>query len=285
MNIKLAKTALTNPIIGFAGITLAAGLAQAQLFTYNSRDLVAEFRKTGSSDVEIDLGSIDSFTSLAPSQIVDLTSRYSPSLLSGIFGGFDSLTFSVIGTHKLGISNPTDRVNTSWLTVPRSNPDVESTAPFRYSNSKSQNISSDISGILGDGSTHGALVYAPSAGAPSTSTAIVIPTTGVAAPNSFTTLFNGTGGLKSLVSSPGIEKTTPASFTLGVVRSDLYESLPGSTTSKAAYLGVFTLESDGVLTFQAVPEPGEYGVIFGGLLLGGAAWLRRQKHRQSPASI
>ncbi len=280
MNISRANTAALNGIVGLSGILLTTGIAHAQLFNYTSRDLVAEFRRTGSPDVTIDLGSVDSFTSLSPGQTVDLTSRYSPSLLNSDFGGLDSLSFSVIGTHKLSLSDPTDPVNTSWLTVPRADPDTGTSAPNRYGNSKSQNISSDISGILGDGSTHGALVYAASASyPPSTSTALVIPTSGVAAANSFSTLYTGTGGLKSLVASPGIEKTTPSDFSSGVVRSDLYEYLPGSPTTKASYLGVFTLESDGVLTFQAVPEPGECGVAFGGLLAGAGLWVRLRNRR------
>ena len=267
---------------------LAAVAASAQTFSYSSRDLVAEFRRTGSSDLTIDLGSIDTFTALSTGQTISLSSRYDISTqLLATFSNLDSLTFSVIGTHKFGLVNATEPQYTTWLTSPRTDPAIQTTPPNRYATSATQGLQSAVGGILGDGGTKGALVYASSASyPPSSSTAIVIPTTGTDAVNSYTSLYTGTGGLKSKVNSPGIENTTPVNFSSsgGVVRSDLYEYLPGTPSGKASYLGAFSLDSSGVLSFTAVPEPSDYGLACTAALFAGAIALRRHRAAKSAGS-
>ena len=153
---------------------LAAVAASAQTFSYSSRDLVAEFRRTGSSDLTIDLGSIDTFTALSTGQTISLSSRYDISTqLLATFSNLDSLTFSVIGTHKFGLVNATEPQYTTWLTSPRTDPAIQTTPPNRYATSATQGLQSAVGGILGDGGTKGALVYASSASyPPSSSTAI-----------------------------------------------------------------------------------------------------------------
>jgi hypothetical protein len=268
-----------------AGLLLATASASAQVFQYSSRDLVAEFRRSGSSDLSINLGSIDTFTGLGAGQTIDLSNRYSVNdQLLSTFGTTDSLSFSVIGTHKFGLSNPTEPQYTSWLTTARTDLDNATSAPNRYTTSKTQSIQAAIGGILGDGAAKGALVYGPNASyPPSSSTALVIPTSGVDAVHSYTSLYTGTGGLKSLISSPGIENTTGTDFSSsgGVARSDLYEYKPGSPTLKADYLGVFSLDNFGHLSFTAVPEPSEYGAVATAALLAGAAWHRRNRAAKS----
>ena len=285
MKLSQSHNINAGPWVMAAAFGMVGVAASAQTFSYSSRDLVAEFRRTGSADLTIDLGSIDTFTALSPSQTINLTTRYDiSSQLLATFGSVDSLTFSVIGTHKFGLVNAIEPQYTTWLTSPRTDPDVQSALPNRYTTSATQGLQSAVGGILGDGGTKGALVYASSASyPPSSSTAIVIPTTGTDAVNSYTSLYTGTGGLKSKVNSPGIENTTPVDFSSsgGVVRSDLYEYLPGSPSSKATYLGAFSLDASGVLSFTAVPEPSDYGLACTAALFAGAIVLRRHRAAKS----
>lgn len=261
-------------------LALAAPAVEAQTFTYTTRDLIATFRRSGSSDLEVNLGSVNSLKSLAPGTTVNFSDRFdASSQLIGTFGDLNSLSFSVFGTQR---GTGADPANTSWLTKARLDPATQTTAPGRFTASKSQNIQSAISGIAGDGASSGALVYSPSAAyPPSSGTALVIPTTGTAAANSYTTKYTAAGGLAQLVGSPGIENTTSASFSTtpgSVVVSDLYEYLPGSAGTAASYLGSFTFNDAGALTFQsvqAVPEPSALAMIALGFGLFGVFHIRR----------
>ena len=193
------------------------------------------------------------------------------------------MNFSVLGTERGGGGGYA--ANTSWLTLKRSDVTQQSAAPQLYTASKTAAIQSAISGIAGDGSVSGALQYAGHATyPPSTSTALLIPTSGVDSANSYTVKYGSVGGIASLVTSPGVENTTPVGFSStvgGLVRSDLYEYVPGQagvpagSQPNATYLGYFTLNSDGSFSYTAVPEPGETAVATGAVLLVVAAWYRR----------
>jgi hypothetical protein len=265
--------------LGLAGLGLIAGSLQAQLFVYQSRDLVLNFSRAGSSDLEVNLGSVDYFQGLAGSSTVSLTDKYSISQqLLPTFGNLNSLTFSVLGAQR---GTGADPANTSWVTLKRNDPTVETTAPSRYTVSKTGQIQSAITGLYGaGGATSGANIYAPSATSPSTDTALIIPTTGLAAANSYSVKYSQTGGVKSLLTAPGAENTTPSDFTStagAYIRSDLYQYLPGSAGTAATYLGYFTFSNDGGTSFTPVPEPGEYAAICGTALVGLAVWRRTRK--------
>ena len=253
---------LTLPLL--AGVFATIG-ARAQLFDIPTGDLLLSFSRSGSPDVEVDIGSLSLFTSLAPSATLDLTPKYSPSSqLLGTFGNLNGVSFSVIGA-QLGAGGAVPN-NTTWFTLKRSDVDIQTTAPFRFTNSKSQSIQAAISGIEGIGSVSGANVYAASIAADpvaNTPTVLIVPTTGIPAPNSFTSKYNASGGLKGLVPSPGVLNTAPSDFSSGsqVIRSDLYEYLPGSSTTHAQFLGAFTLDNVGGVTFTAVPEPGTWTLL------------------------
>ena len=283
-------TANIRPIrlsLGLAGLGLIASSLQAQVFVYQSRDLVLNFSRAGSSDLEVDLGPVDYFQNLAGSSTVSLTDKYSVSdQLLATFGNLNSLTFSVLGTQR---GTGADPANTFWATLKRTDVSQETTAPGRYTISKTGQIQSAISGLYGSGgASSGANIYASGADyPPSSSTALIIPTTGLAAANSYSVKYAATGGVKSLLTSPGAENTPPSDFasTVGAfLRSDLYQYQPGSAGSPAAYLGYFTFSNDGSASFTPVPEPGEYVAIFGTALVGLAVWRQTRKATGQPRS-
>lgn len=273
--------ATTSLLLGLVGLNLSAGHSFAQVFVVADGDLVLNFSQSGgSSDLEVDLGPVSTYLNQTPGTTVDLASKYSVTLLSSpTFSSLNSLSFSVLATQRgTGSSYP---VNTSWLTLARTDPATQTAAPFGYTASKSSSIQNAISGIYGIGSGTGANNYAASASyPPSTSTALILPTTGVAGANSYTTKYNATSGLASLVNSPGVENTTPSNFTTtpgAFIVSDLYQYLPNTKNTAATYLGDFTFYNNGDVTFTAVPEPEEYAAIFAVGLLG--LGLYRKGHR------
>jgi hypothetical protein len=253
---------------------------RAQTFTYNTGDLVAAFRESGSSDLLVDLGPVTTYETPGASFSV---SQVTSSQLNTVFGTLNSVTFSVFGTQGSSGGVGGDSAYTSYLTLAETTPGTQTTALNGYSPSASHSIASQISGILGVGASTGALIYAPNASyPPSTSSGLVIPTTGTYAVDSFTTKFTGTGGLQSLVKSPGIENTTSSSFatTPGATAvSDLYAYAPGTATTPGTFEGSFTLNNSGQLTFTpaSVPEPGTLALaVISALGLAGA-FARRNK--------
>lgn len=257
---KLNTTLLAAVVASLAGLT-----ATAAQFDYTSGDLLVAFRKSGSSDVEINLGSITIFKDTSNYRNFDYSS-----ILTSTFGNLNNVSFTVIGTTRSSSANNGNAAaNTSWLTLKRSDTETQTTAPNRYTPSKTQSVQSQISGIAGDGSGTGAEQYAIN-NANNTAPYIVIPNN---SNDSFTTKFPSIGGLQSLVGST-VENTTPGSFS-SYIRSDLYEYLPGPAGQPTTYLGNFTFSSNGNLQFTPVPEPREYAAIFGGLMLCGAVFYRR----------
>jgi hypothetical protein len=249
----------------------------AQTFSYHTRDLLLDFHRSGSADLEVNIGSINNYKGLAAGTILTISQYDVNSQLKGNFGNLNSLGFSVIGAQK---GTGADTANTSWFTLRRTDPLVQTSAPNRYTASKTASIQSAISGIAGDGTGSGALHYGSSHPADlvgNTLTAVIVPTSGLEAADSYSTKSTAVGGLSSLVASPGVENFSPADFSSGSIVSDLYEYAPGPSSAQATYLGSFTFGSDGVTTFTAVPEPGTYSMLAVGFVLFGAMHLRRSQ--------
>lgn len=266
-----------------AALSVSSGIgliAQAQSFSYATRDLLLTFHRSGSADMEVNLGSIDSFKSLALGSTVNLSSKYDiTTQLDATFGNLNSLSLSVIGTQRGAGSQA---ANTSWMTLARSNPSVPSDAPFGYTASKTQSIQSQISGIAGDGSSSGALQYAgshPENAVSNHGSVVIIPTTGTDSINSYSVKAGSAGGLDSLIASPGVDNTTRSDFSSVVgnfIRSDLYEYTPGSAGNRATWVGTFEFSNNGVTTFTAIPEPTTTALLILGGLSIGVAKLRRK---------
>jgi hypothetical protein len=271
---KISPMKKLTPVLGLAGVVLASLSASAQpVFQYNDGDLVLDFSKAGSADLEVDIGSSSSFIALAGGGAVPVSGyNISSQLLSTFGGSLDGVSFSVFGT--------TSSTSADYLSLRRLNPSVANTVPADFSGAKASSVSGDVNGLIGFGTSTGILPY--SAGTPAdsvgnTATAVVIPTSGVAAVNSFTTKYNGTGGLKSLLATPGAANTLAGNFaeTPGATAaSDLFEYDGNGSGSKVLLLGEFTLGNNGAVEFAPVPEPTTYGLAAGaGLLL---VMLRRQ---------
>ena len=272
------------PILGLAGVALASLSANAQpVFQYNDGDLILDFSKSGSADLEVDIGSIGSFSGLAPGATVAVTGYNINNQLLATFGGsLDGVSFSVFGTTS---TTPSD-----YLSLRRQNVAVQNSAPNDFNGVKATQVSTAVGGIVGFGTSKGILPWSAANTAnpvANTATAAVIPTSGLDAINSFTSLYNGTGGLKSLIPTPGILNTLSGTFseTPGAIAvSDLFEYDGNGSSSKSLFLGDFTLSNSGSLEFSsvsAVPEPQTYGLVAGGGLLLVA--LRKQFRGSRPA--
>jgi hypothetical protein len=225
---------------------------------------------------------VGTFKSLAAGSSLNLSTRYDiNNQLLNTFGDLNGLTFAVVGA-QANHAPLNYTANTTWLTLARTDPNTQTTAPNRYTSSKSQTLQSDISGIAGDGSISGALVYAPNAvygtgAGQSSATALIIPTTGIFAGNAYSSKY--ATGLGAHVNAPGPENTTSASFSTtpgSVAVSDLYEYAPGTPSAQSVFLGSFSLDNNGVLTFTAVPEPGTWAFLG----LGAVALAVTQRNRK-----
>jgi hypothetical protein len=249
-----------TPLLGLAAAGLAGLSATAQQFNYNNGDLILDFSKAGSADLEVDIGNVSQFTSQTPGTTVTVGGYSINSQLLSTFGGsLSGVQFSVFGTDA---NTPVD-----YLTLRRSTPSVQNPAPGDFTSSKLNTVSSDIQGIIGSGASKGILPW--SAGNPAdpvanTTTAVVIPTSGVAAVNSFSSLYNASGGLKSALAAPGIVNTAGT----GSV-SDLFAYAGAGSSTPSTFLGDFSFNTDGSVSFStvAVPEPATYGLLAGAGLL------------------
>jgi hypothetical protein len=246
-----------------AGVALATLSAHAQVFQYNDGDLILDFSKSGDSDLEVDIGNISQFTSVAAGTTVAVGGYSVANQLNATFGSLDSVQFSVFGSQVNGTAsgNPLD-----FLSLRELVPGTQNSAPHDFTASKDSSVSGAETGIIGYGTASGILPYSannPSDPAGNTTTAVIIPTSGVVSGDSFTKLYNGSGGLKSLIASPGIVNTLPSNFveTSGAVAvSDLFEYAGNGGSAFSSYLGDFTLSNNGQLDFTAVPEPMSYGL-------------------------
>ena len=104
-------------------LALTASAMSAATITAGVNDLILGFRAasgTGAaSNLEVDLGNINSFTTLAAGGTIDFSSRLSATDLNATFGTFNrtTVTFGVAGTTGNSAGGPNGQVaNTVWLT-------------------------------------------------------------------------------------------------------------------------------------------------------------------------
>ncbi len=257
--LQLKPLRLSKPLWAALALLPGCWLAHAQYFQYTSHgDLLAGFRKPGAGNYElvVNIGNITNLLALSPGSTLALTA-YSPAQLSDSFSSFGGLQWSVSATVVGAPGSTWDGFgrSTIWYTLPRQAADVPTSAPVRLSSHNQASISSLIDSIgnnaflisLGMGATNtdnnSTLVREPAGGTRSLSTFVG-------------DLLNpSVGDFYGEMDTP-VENTTPSDFTTPVV-SDLYESVPGGyadpesgTTSGAAYyVGSFTLNPDGTMSF------------------------------------
>ena len=268
-------------ILGIAGLAFSALSGHAQVFDYSNGDLILDISKSGSPDLEVDLGSLSALTGVAQADggTVQLSAYSSTQLQSAFGASTGGLTFQVFGTEASGTASQI----VNYLTE-AGNPN---STPGDYTTSVTKSISAAIQQkIIGSGNSTGILPWSSQnpAGLGNTANVAIIPTSGAAGVNSFTV---NSGSLTGLLGNQGaLGNTTPGSSS-GSIVSDLYgyeaagglgSTLPAGSPSQ--YEGYFTFNSNGSLDFtEAVvpaPESACYGLLAGGgvLLLS----LRRQLH-------
>lgn len=237
-----------------AGLALIAIPTHAQ-FNYSDNDLILNFRQTDGAasdpNLTVNLGNIFTFKGLTGTTTL---TQFDPSQLTTLFGDFDNLAFSVLATEKSAPATAPYVNNTLWLTTPRLDINLQTTPPNRGSSLSQGGTASKIASI-GDG--------ANTSGTDLSATATTLPDN---APNSYHT-FVGSGTFNGSTAF-NVENNTGAGFTgTGLVRSDLYELIPGS--GAGTYLGYFEFSGSGSMDFvAAVPEPSSFGLLISAGVLG-----------------
>ena len=275
---------ITSAALALALTATFAISAHAQDANFNEGDLIIGFQQTGASNnYEVDLGSASKF--IDPSQTVQ-SFDLSTDDLSGDFTDWNSdsqtnlVHWGVIGasdkTSDLSLnSSLTLPANTLFYTKDEVTPGTLSTPPVEGSSSAQKNINTNVANFdnLFDGGASGATTTSGS----TTPLAAVNVGTGTSASFSYEISSKTYFGIGSSILQ------NPSSTTgNGPVDSvlDLYELTPTNADSPLAttLLGEFSLDSDGVLTFDefiAAPEPSTYALFgLGAMFL---VWSLRRK--------
>ncbi len=252
---------------GLALVTVAAlaPLPAAHALSYANQNLDAMlcFRETTEShtfDLEVDLGPITNYVALPIGTTTNIT-QYTPSQLVDSIGtsDFSGVKFSVTaclrGTPPVNYPVAAD---TLWATLARQNSALQSTP---YNRSSDSFLSSAGAKVYSIGIQAGAYSGGQAAGSDNTATAVGVPPGSlVAACESYL----GSGNLAGTYGS-SVETIAPSGFSSPVI-ADLYENVPtgspdplngGATSGKVSYVGFFTFNTDGTMTFTrstAIPR-------------------------------
>jgi hypothetical protein len=250
--------------VAMAAAVMGGASAMAQ-FDYQNGDLIAAFGTGTATDVLVDLGPISSFQAGTPN------SWNLDTVLTSVFGSTpvgSSLYWSVFGVNDTTLSPYNSSITqaspyTVWSTLARANPDVQNPTPNVSGNANSQHLAVNAIETIVDeandpGSNPGSVTdYSPGI-------ELVSPTLG----GGYTSQMNPDGNLSGTWSGNMLND--------GVGTSDFYQNDPGNPIfTSADYLGNFSLDSGGTLTFNPVPEPSTWAMVGSGFLALIA--LRRRK--------
>jgi hypothetical protein len=268
MKLKLhAMAALLLSIAGSCALVQSVEGGSLSPFTYTSRDLMLTFRKIGNGGgtigsvyVEVDIGQASIYYGAALGSSIPITSYSATSQLVGQFDSVDNLSWSVGGcVPNAGDSgDPSKPTRTLWVTEPRQDPDVPASPPWYRSSSFTQGLPDGKIVSIPDN----ALTWAtgnngvPADSVTNTPTVVVIPS---GSTYNASGSLGGNGDYLGYFPCGSVENTTPFDFDSAgsPSRSDLYELQPTSSGTKppGTYLGYFELETDGTMTFFALPFP------------------------------
>ena len=214
----------------------------------------------------VDAGSVTNFMTISAGASINIT-NYTTAVLSNafannlanlnwsVFSGFPTLSTWVtpVGNFPKG---------TTWYTQARTNTSVQSTPPGRNSVSGSVALGGQMTGV--GGNQGASAISAQFSAGPTNTTQLVVEPIGYAAQNWTLTSYIGDalagntalGDFDESAFTYSVENITPASFTSAQV-SDFYLSVPKTltdpitltTTGNADYLGYFTLNPNGSMTF------------------------------------
>lgn len=253
---------------------LAAGNSGAQTYFTNSGygDLIAGFRKadvlTENNELVVYLGNITNFINLSVGTTINITNYSQVQITNMCPDNLNDLQWSVFATFQQGgLSTPpwvtpvgTFPTATAWQTQPRTNFSTPSMPPGRFNSGDGQQLRQKIISV-----SNGADQIAPtlySGGATNQFNNILLVTEPKSYDPSEETYSyqidptdSGVGNFGGF-DSYNIENTTPTPFATAV-RSDLFQFVPvnetdplsGQTTGNAYYLGYFTLNTNGTMTF------------------------------------
>jgi hypothetical protein len=229
---------------------------QAQPFTWQDGDVALGFRKTGANqgnyELVVDIGRATTFVGLAAGTTVTVT-NLSTVQLRDAFPTLNNLSWSALGANGGGVAGYPNL--TLWLSVPRTDPNVQTVAIPRQTSGNQQTALVQAQSILA-----GAEAISANGASNQDNTISLVREP-----------INDENGLSAFVASkidPTIatlrgtlwyanaEVTTPSTFT-SPIRSDFYEVRPvgvndphtGSSTGDAYYIGYFELSTNGVVTF------------------------------------
>jgi len=251
LNIKLSKL-LHFSVLGLALLGLSV---YAQQFNYTDGDLILDFSKTGSSDVEINIGNITNLVSAANAaggtmQLNGLDYNITSQLL-GTFGDVNNLSFTVFGLQNLAAGSVA--AQTVYLTQQQTGATANS-PPNDVTGTKQSGLVGAVNAIVGLGQATGIRPWSlanPANSINNTAKVVIIPTSGVSAADSYTTI-GPSAWSGNAPSSPPIANSTSATFSTdgGSVISDLFEYDNLGKTHLTIFKGYFTFKSDGTMSFS-----------------------------------
>ena len=244
-------------LVLFTLLILPEVVGAQQYFSVGNGDLVAGFRKTnpsGSYEMVSYLGNITNFLAIPAGNSISIT-NYAPFQLSNSFSSFGLLEWSVFAGDNGNNGAPNSywagyALDTVWYTLPRSGVGTQTTPPTRYG---------DQSGIQSEIASIGGGAYTVSSGealnATNNTAYVVREPAGTYSQFMADPFYPSIGDFGGNLPST-VENTTPSTFTSAVV-SDLYQSVTGgyndpntsTTTGNAYYVGYFTLNPNGTMTF------------------------------------
>jgi hypothetical protein len=237
-------------------------MSLGQTFAYQYNDSVLGFRKTGNFqanyELVVDIGPVTNYTTLAAGATVTVPS-FSPLQLSDAFPNtnLDNLNWSVsAGDSVVSVLGYPGK--TIWLTVQRTNANVQSAAPLRLNRSSLQVVGTEIVSILDGAVTISATIGASNQD--NTASLVREPINNDSNLSAFmASQQDSTASTLRDSWTANVEIATPGAFK-NPVRSDFYEVRPfgaldphtGLTNGPAYYVGYFEFKPDGSMTFNRV---------------------------------
>jgi PKD repeat protein len=294
-------------------LALAPIIASAQVFFTDTQvgDVDIGFRKTGPFQEQYEmvayLGNVSNFLAQARGTQITI-SNYSTLQLSHMCpDGFNNLQWSVFGSFFGTISNSAGvwPKSSCWYTVPRTDPNQQTTPISRIASSNAGLLQQAIISVSDGANTLSQQLSSNQGGTNANNNRLVILEPISFNPQNILTAFMGDklnptfGDFGGSVITFSVENTTPSSFSTASV-SDFYVNVPYSSSpfqkmidpltgladGVADYLGYFTLNPNGTLTFTRAPAAGSAPVAgFSGSPTTGFAPLRVAFSDSSTGSI
>jgi len=256
------------PRVAVTGFLVLVSAAGAQPFTYQTGDLALTFRKVGvyqeNYEAVANIGQVFNYLNLPVGTIVTVTNVAPSQLVTNSFDDFNNLKWAAVGA--LDYTNMgTYPGYALWLTVPRRNVSVKSITPAR----DVYTAQSGIQGVIATLFYNAGYISNALGTSNEVNNVYFVREPWADYPQRMLSVYMGganvsVGTLQDTWVTGDLEKTTPSSFTNGLVRSDLYEIRPttdssgnpvvdpntGLSSGPAYYVGYFDFNFDGTITFK-----------------------------------